>query len=115
MKKTALAITAILFGLPLWACAQSIYLDPSQPIDKRVDDLIHQLTPAEKTSLLSTTAPAIERLKIPAMNGWNQSLHGIVWSQPTTMFPVPISMAATFDPALVLSLIHISEPTRRTP
>lgn len=101
MKKTALAITAILFGLPLWACAQSIYLDPSQPIDKRVDDLIHQLTPAEKTSLLSTTAPAIERLKIPAMNGWNQSLHGIVWSQPTTMFPVPISMAATFDPALV--------------
>jgi beta-glucosidase len=101
MKKTALAITAILFGLPLWACAQSVYLDPAQPIDKRVDDLIHQLTPAEKTSLLSTTAPAIERLKIPAMNGWNQSLHGIVWSQPTTMFPVPISMAATFDPALV--------------
>ena len=101
MKKAASVITAILFGLPLWACAQSIYLDPTQPIDKRVDDLIHQLTPAEKTSLLSTTAPAIERLKIPAMNGWNQSLHGIVWSQPTTMFPVPISMAATFDPALV--------------
>jgi beta-glucosidase len=35
------------------------------------------------------------------MNGWNQSLHGIVWTQPTTMFPVPISMAATFDPPLV--------------
>jgi beta-glucosidase len=90
-----------MFGLPIWMSAQSVYLDPTQPIDKRVDDLIHQLTPVEKTSLLSTTAPAIERLKIPAMNGWNQSLHGIVWSQPTTMFPVPISMAATFDPALV--------------
>jgi beta-glucosidase len=90
-----------MFGLPIWMSAQSVYLDPSQPIGKRVDDLIHQLTPAEKTSLLSTTAPAIERLKIPAMNGWNQSLHGIVWSQPTTMFPVPISMAATFDPALI--------------
>src|SRR5580692_11062115 len=101
MKKSALGVLAVFFALPLWASAQSIYLDPSQPIDKRVDDLIRQLTPAEKTSLLSTTAPAIERLKIPAMNGWNQSLHGIVWSQPTTMFPVSISMAATFDPALV--------------
>jgi beta-glucosidase len=101
MKRAASGILALMFGLPIWMSGQSVYLDPSQPIDKRVDDLIHQLTPVEKTSLLSTTAPAIERLKIPAMNGWNQSLHGIVWSQPTTMFPVPISMAATFDPALV--------------
>ena len=100
MKKAAFGVLALVLGLPLWASAQSIYLDPSQPIDKRVDDLIHQLTPAEKTSLLSTTAPAIDRLKIPAMNGWNQSLHGIVWTQPTTMFPVPISMAATWDPQL---------------
>ena len=101
MKKTASGLLAIALALPLWASAQSVYLDPSQPIDKRVDDLIQQLTPAEKTSLLSTTAPAIDRLKVPVMNGWNQSLHGIVWSQPTTMFPVPISMAATFDPPLV--------------
>ncbi len=100
MKKAAFGVLAIVLGLPLLAKAQSVYLDPSQPIDKRVDDLIHQLTPAEKTSLLSTTAPAIDRLKIPAMNGWNQSLHGIVWTQPTAMFPVPISMAATWDPQL---------------
>ena len=101
MKKAASGVLAVVLGLPLWASAQSVYLDPSQPIDKRVDDLIHQLTPAEKTSLLSTTAPAIDRLKVPVMNGWNQSLHGIVWTQPTTMFPVPISMAATWDPPLV--------------
>lgn len=80
---------------------QPIYLDPSQPIDKRVDDLIPRLTLQEKGSLLCTTAPAIERLKIPVMNGWNQSLHGIVWTRPTTMFPVNISMAATWNPALV--------------
>jgi beta-glucosidase len=102
MKMSAASgLLVLAFGIPLCMNAQSVYLDPSQPIDKRVDDLIHQLTPAEKTSLLSTTAPAIDRLKIPAMNGWNQSLHGIVWTQPTTMFPVPISMAATFDPPLV--------------
>jgi beta-glucosidase len=101
MKKSAVVVLAILFVLSLRAGAQSVYLDPAQPIDRRVDDLMHQLTPAEKTSLLSTTAPAIDRLKVPAMNGWNQSLHGIVWTQPTTMFPVPISMAATWDPQLV--------------
>ena len=77
------------------------YLDPGKPLDERVDDLLRQLTLAEKISLLGTTAPAIERLKIPAMNGWNQSLHGIVWTEPTTMFPVPISMAATWNPSLV--------------
>src|SRR5437764_10420976 len=101
MRKVAFAVFALILGLPLMASAQSAYLDPSQPIDKRVDDLIHQLTPAEKTSLLSTTAPAIDRLKVPAMNGWNQSLHGIVWTQPTTMFPVSINMASSFDPPLV--------------
>ena len=77
------------------------YLDPARPIGQRVADLLGRLTLAEKISLLGTTAPAIERLKVPAMNGWNQSLHGIVWTQPTTMFPVPISMAATWNPALV--------------
>ena len=101
MKRAASGLLAVILALPLCMSAQSVYLDPSQPIDKRVDDLIKQLTPAEKTSLLSTTAPAIERLRVPAMNGWNQSLHGIVWSQPTTMFPVPISMAATWDPPLI--------------
>ena len=101
MKKAASFVLAIVLGFPLWASAQSVYLDPSHPIDQRVDDLIRHLTPTEKTSLLSTTAPDIDRLKIPAMNGWNQSLHGIVWTEPTTMFPVPISMAATWDPQLV--------------
>ena len=79
---------------------QPVYLDPAQPIDRRVDDLISKLTLAEKGSLLGTGAPAIERLKVPIMNGWNQSLHGIVWTKPTTMFPVPIGMAATWNTQL---------------
>jgi beta-glucosidase len=102
MTRTALIVLMFSLGaLPCVNAQQTLYLDPGQPMEKRVDDLLQRLTPEEKTSLLSTTAPAIERLKIPAMNGWNQSLHGIVWTKPTTMFPVPISMAATWDPALV--------------
>jgi beta-glucosidase len=102
MKKTAWVVLIAAVSVPGCLMAQQpIYLNPSQALDARVDDLLHRLTLEEKTSLLSTTAPGIDRLKIPAMNGWNQSLHGIVWTKPTTMFPVPISMTATWDTALV--------------
>ena len=102
MKRGILAVLTLAVLAPMALSAQQpVYLDPSQPLDKRVDDLIPRLTPQEKASLLSTTAPAIERLKIPVMNGWNQSLHGIVWTKPTTMFPVNIGMAATWDTTLI--------------
>jgi beta-glucosidase len=106
MKKTFLPILAALLvtsggSSSLSSVQRPVYLDPARALDDRVDDLLRQLTLAEKISLLGTTAPAIDRLKVPAMNGWNQSLHGIVWTQPTTMFPVPISMAATWNPTLV--------------
>lgn len=112
MKRMSLAILALVLVAPLLVSTRQaaprvdparprIYLDPSQPLEARVDDLLLRLTLSEKISLLGTTAPAIERLKIPTMNGWNQSLHGIVWTRPTTMFPVPIAMAATWNPELV--------------
>lgn len=102
MKRIIIGSIALSVLMPAILIAQQpVYLDPSQPIPRRVDDLISRLTLAEKAELMSTTAPAIPRLKIPAMNGWNQSLHGIVWTQPTTMFPAPIAMAATWDAGLV--------------
>ena len=102
MKNLLGSILVLLAAAPLIVSGQQpVYLDPSQAIEKRVDDLISRLTLEEKASLLCTTAPAIDRLKIPVMNGWNQSLHGIVWTKPTTMFPVNIAMAATWDTDLV--------------
>lgn len=94
-------LTLLVAGPILVRGQQPVYLDPSQVIEKRVDDLISRMTLEEKASLLCTTAPAIDRLKIPVMNGWNQSLHGIVWSLPTTMYPVNIAMAATWDENLI--------------
>ena len=101
LKSVLILVTVLASSLTITGqSGQAVYLDPAQPIDRRVDDLISKLTMAEKASLLGTTAPAIDRLKIPTMNGWNQSLHGIVWTKPTTMFPVPIGMASTWDTAL---------------
>lgn len=79
-----------------------IYLDPAQPTDKRVADLISRMTLEEKAAELDHKSSGIARLGIPQWGGWNQCLHGI-WSKSrtTTLFPVSIAMAATWDPALV--------------
>jgi beta-glucosidase len=69
------------------AATNALYLDVNQPVEARIDDLIAHLDLREKGEMLSTTAPAIDRLRIPVFNGWNQCLRGVQWSEPTTLFP----------------------------
>ena len=59
------------------------------------------MTLDEKLGQLLNTAPAIPRLGIPAYNWWTESLHGALGTVPTTNFPEPIGLAATFDAPLV--------------
>ena len=77
------------------------YLDPAQPIEARVADLVGRLEVKEKIDLLSSTAPAVERLGIPEYDYWNESLHGVARAGRATIFPQAIGMAATFDPDLL--------------
>src|SRR5690606_41216734 len=63
--------------------------------------LVARMTTDEKLAQLLNTAPAIERLDVPAYNWWTESLHGAMGALPTTNFPEPIGLAATFDAALV--------------
>jgi len=76
------------------------YLDHTLPIETRVQDLISRMTIEEKATFLDHKAPDIERFNIRG-DRWNQSLHGIVWDRPTTMFPVSIAAAATWNPKLI--------------
>ncbi len=85
---------------PALAAEAPLYLDPAQPVETRVADLIARLTLEEKATLLNHNGPDVARFKIRA-DKWNQCLHGVWWDQPTTMFPVSIAMAATWDPPLV--------------
>ncbi|MBE7171275.1 MAG: glycoside hydrolase family 3 C-terminal domain-containing protein [Williamsia sp.] len=78
----------------------AVYLDPSQPVDTRVQDLISRLSLEEKAMMLNHRGPLVERLNIRS-DGWNQCLHGVWWDRPTTMFPVSIAIAATWDTVLV--------------
>jgi beta-glucosidase len=78
----------------------SLYLNPSLPIEERVLNLISQLTLEEKATLLNHRGPLVSRFNIHS-DGWNQCLHGVWWNRPTTMFPVSIAMAATWDTTLI--------------
>ena len=84
--------------LPL---AAQVYKDPSQPLEKRVDDLLARMTLEEKAAQLLSAAPTIERLGVPAYDWWNECLHGVARAGHATVFPEPIGMAATWDTALL--------------
>ncbi|MBR6185213.1 MAG: glycoside hydrolase family 3 protein, partial [Clostridia bacterium] len=74
----------------------------------RAQALVDQMTMEEVASQLLYTAPAIERLGVPAYNWWNEALHGVARAGMATMFPQAIGMAATFDPDLIEELGDIS-------
>ncbi len=100
--------------LPLFLCAaiaipalaqsaaphNQIWFDSSQPLDKRVDALVHAMTLEEKVSQMENHAAAIPRLGVPEYDYWSEGLHGIARSGYATLFPQAIGLAATWDTSL---------------
>ncbi len=68
---------------------------------KRAEELVSQMTLAEKISQMTDRACAVERLGIPAYSWWNEALHGVARSGQATVFPQAIGMAASFDDELL--------------
>ena len=67
------------------------------PFRERAERLVGAMTIEEKIGQMMHTAPAIERLGIPAYNWWNEGLHGVARAGIATVFPQAIGLAATFD------------------
>lgn len=82
----------------LWA---QDYKNPSLSAETRARDLISRLTLDEKAKLMEHESHAIERLGIPQFNWWNEALHGVGRNGTATVFPITMSMAATFDDMLI--------------
>ncbi|HEY1787556.1 MAG TPA: glycoside hydrolase family 3 C-terminal domain-containing protein [Verrucomicrobiae bacterium] len=82
------------------AVQKPLYLDTHATTDARVADLISRMTVEEKAIALDHDGPGLERFGLRS-DKWNQCLHGVWWTEPTTMFPVSIAMAATWDTNLV--------------
>jgi len=83
------------------------WLATSQQLEQRVDELLAQMTLAEKATLLEeATAPegdhavgyvaGVPRLGIPGMS-LSDGPAGVRDKQPATALPAPVSLAATFD------------------
>lgn len=83
------------------------FLDPSLPLDVRLDDLISRMTLAEKVSQMLHEAPAIERLGIPQYNWWNECLHGVARADVATVFPQAIGLAAMWNTALHFEIAQV--------
>jgi len=73
------------------------YLNTKLPLETRVQDLLKRMTLEEKALQMDNRTPAIERLKIPAYDWWNEALHGVARAGLATSFPQPIGLAATFN------------------
>lgn len=99
------------------AAAISLAAPPADQVrvlaDQQAADIVAKLTIDEKFEQLVNVAPAIPRLGIPAYNWWTESLHGAIGAVPTTNFPEPVGLAATFDQSLVHEIAGVISDENR--
>ena len=102
-KAAVIAIIALEAAVGRVVLAQSTfpYMDPSLPVEKRVDDLVSRMTLEEKVSQMMNASDAIPRLGVPKYDWWSEGLHGIARSGYATVFPQAIGMAATWDTEMI--------------
>ncbi|HEX6180096.1 MAG TPA: glycoside hydrolase family 3 N-terminal domain-containing protein, partial [Chitinophagaceae bacterium] len=99
-RRVAGVFCILLSALAGFAQAQAKlpFQDPSLTFEQRVNDLVSRLTLEEKIGQMLNSAPAIDRLGIPAYDWWNEVLHGVARTPyRVTSYPQAIGMAATFD------------------
>ena len=75
--------------------------DRMNRLEQKARDIISQMTLDEKISQLMNETPGIPRLGIEPYDWWNEGLHGVGRDGRATVFPQPIGLGATFDPALI--------------
>lgn len=86
------------------------FRDPSLPVDARIDWLLSELTISEKLAMISSGSADVPRLGIRRMMAGGEAAHGVEArndqndlgeAEPTTSFPQPIGMSASWDPEMI--------------
>ena len=102
MKRYVTLAIIVIAALCRTTAAQSFpWQDTTKSLDQRVEWLIDNLTLDEKLSLMVHQNPAIPRVGLPAYSWWNEALHGVGRAGEATVYPMPIALAATFNPMLI--------------
>ena len=108
MKKIFISIMALL-GMGITASAQQLpYKNPQLSAHERAVDLCSRLTLEEKAQLMLDESPAIPRLGIKKFFWWSEALHGAANMGNVTVFPEPVAMASSFNPALLYKCFDIA-------
>ncbi len=109
-KKNVMLIAAFFFNVSFcFAQNKFPFQNTSLSFEQRVNDLVSRLTLEEKVAQMLNSAPAIERLGIPAYDWWNEVLHGVARTPyKVTVYPQAIAMAATFDTASIKTMADYS-------
>ena len=93
----------------LSAAAQQLpYQNPNLSARERAKDLCGRLTLEEKAKLMLDESPAIPRLGIKKFFWWSEALHGAANMGNVTVFPEPVAMASSFNPALLYKCFDIA-------
>ena len=69
-------------------------------LEQQAEAIIGKMTLEEKFTQLMNETPGIQRLGIEPYDWWNEGLHGVGRSGRATVFPQPIGLGATFNPAI---------------
>ena len=91
----------LLITLMLTATISTSAQDGRVRLEQQATDIISKMTLEEKFSQLVNETLGIPRLGIEPYDWWNEALHGVARDGRATVFPQPIGLGATFDPALV--------------
>ena len=93
----------------LSAAAQQLpYQNPNLSARERAKDLCGRLTLEEKAKLMLDESPAIPRLGIKKFFWWSEALHGAANMGNVTVFPEPVAMASSFNPALLYKCFDVA-------
>ena len=107
MKKDLLVIAFLCFASAL-AAQTYPYQNPALSARERAQDLCQRLTLEEKAQLMLDESPAIPRLGIRKFFWWSEALHGAANQGNVTVFPEPVGMAASFNPAMVYKVFDVA-------
>lgn len=87
------------------------FRNPALSMDERLQDLLERLTVDEKIGMLPTHQLPVERLGIGEWYVGHEVARGLVnreQEKPSTVFPQPIGMAASFDPEMMHEIGRIA-------
>lgn len=89
------------------------YQNPALSPHERAVDLCQRLTLEEKAQVMMNGSQAVERLNVPQYEWWSEGLHGAARNGYSTVYPITMMMASTWNDKLVYEVFsQVSDELR---